>query len=85
MKITDIRTLGELRKNGYKSKSIKDEIRNNLITRLKNNKGVGLCWYVFRPRWRGICRHCGGQNNKPHDEFYAGLDYTRYSIVYFLA
>jgi magnesium chelatase subunit I len=38
MKITDIRTLGELRKNGYKPKSIKDEIRNNLITRLKNNK-----------------------------------------------
>jgi magnesium chelatase subunit I len=32
-----IKTLGELKKSGYKTKSIRDEIRDNLITRLQNN------------------------------------------------
>ena len=38
MNITRIKTLGELKSNGYKSKSIKDEIRDNLITRLQKNE-----------------------------------------------
>lgn len=33
-----IKTLGELKRSGYKSKSIKDEIRDNLISRLQHNQ-----------------------------------------------
>jgi magnesium chelatase subunit I len=33
-----IKTLGELKKSGYKTRSIKDEIRDNLIERLQNNQ-----------------------------------------------
>ena len=33
-----IRTLGELKKNGYHSRSIKDELRENLIAKLKNRE-----------------------------------------------
>ncbi len=33
----DIKTLGELKKSGYQSKSIKDELRDNLIENIKNN------------------------------------------------
>ena len=44
MKIENIKTLGDLKKSGYKSKSIKDELRDNLINNIKNNvvtfKGV---------------------------------------------
>src|SRR5580698_3771705 len=32
---TTIKTLGELKKSGYVSKSIKDEIRHNLIKKIK--------------------------------------------------
>src|SRR5215813_7086185 len=35
MNIHNIKTLGELKKSGYKSKSIKEELRQNLIRRLK--------------------------------------------------
>lgn len=35
MKLPNMKTLGELKKWGYKPKSIKEEIRNNLITKLK--------------------------------------------------
>lgn len=35
-KTEDIKTLGELKKSGYKSKSIKDELRRNLIEKLKS-------------------------------------------------
>jgi magnesium chelatase subunit I len=35
---TGIKTLGELKKSNYKSKSIKDELRDNLINFLKENK-----------------------------------------------
>ncbi|HEV7781699.1 MAG TPA: magnesium chelatase [Chitinophagaceae bacterium] len=35
MKIENIQTLGELRASGYKPKSIKEEIRHNLIAKLK--------------------------------------------------
>ncbi|WP_152286705.1 AAA family ATPase [Flavicella marina] len=35
---TSIKTLGELKKIGYTSKSIKTELRNNLIQNIKNNK-----------------------------------------------
>ena len=38
MNINKIKTLGELKKSGYKSRSIKDEIRDNLIERLKANE-----------------------------------------------
>jgi magnesium chelatase subunit I len=33
---TSIKTLGELRKSGYKSKSIKEELRENLLSRIKS-------------------------------------------------
>jgi magnesium chelatase subunit I len=36
MKIDTIKTLGELKKAGYQSKSIKDELRDNLIENIKN-------------------------------------------------
>lgn len=38
MKINSIKTLGELKQSGYKSKSIKDELRDNLIKFLKEKK-----------------------------------------------
>ncbi len=34
----EINTLGELKKAGFKSKSIKDELRDNLIENIRNNK-----------------------------------------------
>jgi magnesium chelatase subunit I len=37
---TDIKTLGELKKSGYKSISIKEELRKNLINKLKNKETV---------------------------------------------
>jgi magnesium chelatase subunit I len=38
MDSTRIKTLGELKSSGYKSKPIKDEIRDNLIRHLQNNQ-----------------------------------------------
>src|SRR3954467_2848071 len=35
-----IKTLGELKKSGYKFLSIKDELRENLIKKLKNNEEI---------------------------------------------
>ena len=35
MKIDKIKTLGDLKKQGYQSKSIKDELRDNLILKIK--------------------------------------------------
>lgn len=35
-----INTLGDLRKSGYKSKTVKEELRENLIDHLKSNKNV---------------------------------------------
>ena len=40
MNITSIKTLGELKKSGYKSKSIKDELRDNLIDKIKIKETV---------------------------------------------
>ena len=40
MKIETIKTLGELVKSGYKSKSIKDELRDNLREKIKSGKPV---------------------------------------------
>jgi len=37
MDISIIKTLGDLKKSGYKSRSIKDELRENMITALKNH------------------------------------------------
>jgi magnesium chelatase subunit I len=36
---TDIKTLGELKKSGYKSRSVKEELRQNLIVQLKQQEG----------------------------------------------
>lgn len=38
--IQEIKTLGQLKKNGYKSKSIKDELRDNLIAKLKRKEKI---------------------------------------------
>ena len=38
MKIEDIKTLSELKKANYQSKSIKDELRDNLIKNIKAKK-----------------------------------------------
>jgi magnesium chelatase subunit I len=38
MNIETIKTLGALKKAGYKSKSIKNELRDNLIQKIKNNE-----------------------------------------------
>ncbi|MGI9138973.1 MAG: magnesium chelatase, partial [Sediminibacterium sp.] len=35
MKIEKIKTIGDLKKIGYQSKSIKDELRDNLIVKIK--------------------------------------------------
>ena len=40
MNIETIKTLGELKKSGYISKSIKDELRDNLIQKIKNKETV---------------------------------------------
>ncbi len=36
----DIKTLGQLKKQGYKYKSLKEELRSNLIAKIKNNETV---------------------------------------------
>ena len=50
MKIENINTLGALKKSGYVSKTIKDELRNNLREKIKSGKPVfenlGQCWPV---------------------------------------
>src|ERR1700729_129206 len=38
MDITKIKTLGQLKKSGYKNRSVKEEIRENLIRKLKNKE-----------------------------------------------
>ncbi len=38
MNIEKIKTLGDLKKSGYQSRHIKDELRNNLITKLKTKE-----------------------------------------------
>ncbi|AUC80969.1 sigma 54-interacting transcriptional regulator [Lacinutrix sp. Bg11-31] len=38
MDIKNIKTLGDLKNTGYKSKSIKDELRDNLIEKIKNKE-----------------------------------------------
>ena len=47
MNIQNIKTLGELKKSGYKPKSIKEEIRNNLIVKIrdKENPFTGILGY----------------------------------------
>jgi len=40
MNISNINTLGELKKTGYQSKSIKDELRENLITKIMNKEAT---------------------------------------------
>lgn len=38
--MNNIKTLGELKKTGYRPKSVKEEIRNNLIRKLENNNNT---------------------------------------------
>lgn len=38
-KITNIKTLGELKKSAYKSRTVKDELRQNLISQLQKREG----------------------------------------------
>src|SRR3954469_22291805 len=47
MNIEQIKTLGELKRNGYKPQSIKDEIRKNLIEKIrsKQNPFPGILGY----------------------------------------
>src|SRR3954471_24626955 len=47
MNIHNIKTLGELKRSGYKPRSIKEEIRENLITKIKSreNPFVGIIGY----------------------------------------
>ncbi len=47
MSKSTIKTLGELKKSGYQSKSIKDELRDNLIKKIKNKESafVGIHGY----------------------------------------
>ncbi|MEO6539336.1 MAG: magnesium chelatase, partial [Ferruginibacter sp.] len=47
MDSTKIKTLGELKKSGYVSKSIKQEIRENLVTKIKakENPFPGILGY----------------------------------------
>src|SRR3954464_14952415 len=40
MSIPKIKTLGELKKSGYQPKSVKDEIRKNLIGKLQNQEST---------------------------------------------
>src|SRR5712692_4719336 len=40
MDITKVKTLGELKKTGYQNRSVKEEIRGNLITKLKNKEST---------------------------------------------
>jgi magnesium chelatase subunit I len=40
MNLTNIKTYGELKKTGYQSKSIKEELRQNLIEKIKNKQTV---------------------------------------------
>ena len=40
MSINTIKTLGELVKSGYQSKSIKDELRENLISKIMSKETV---------------------------------------------
>ncbi|HEY9533829.1 MAG TPA: sigma 54-interacting transcriptional regulator [Mucilaginibacter sp.] len=42
MNKTDIKTLGQLKQTGYKSESVKDELRRNLITQLKKKEEGGF-------------------------------------------
>src|ERR1700750_864457 len=38
MNIQQIKTLGELKKSGYKPKNVKEELRDNLIRKLRNKE-----------------------------------------------
>ncbi len=40
MKTDKIKTLGDLKKSGYQTKAIKDELRDNLIEKLKSGMPV---------------------------------------------
>ena len=47
MNIDKIKTLGELKKSGYKHRSVKEEVRENLLSKLqkKENSFPGIVGY----------------------------------------
>ena len=45
--LLQIRTLGELKKSGYQPRSVKDELRQNLIAKLRNKEEVFPGIYGF--------------------------------------
>ena len=49
MNIHNIKTLGELKKSGYQPKTIKEEVRQNLIGRIRNkeNSFPGIMGYEY--------------------------------------
>ena len=58
----DVTTFGEIKKLGYKAKTIKDELRENLIRKIKNKETVfqGIHGYentVIRVREGDLSRH----------------------------
>src|SRR5258706_12101414 len=40
MDITKVKTFGDLKKTGYKNRSVKEEIRGNLISKMKNRENT---------------------------------------------
>jgi magnesium chelatase subunit I len=48
MNIDNIKTLGELKKSGYVSKSIKDELRENLIKKIKQKENPFPAFWVMK-------------------------------------
>ena len=54
MNIQSITTLKELKSSGYTSKSIKDELRDNLIQNLKNNINPNSV-VILRINLKGKC------------------------------
>ena len=55
-----IKTLGELKKSGYISKSIKDELRDNLIEKIKSKSYMHIP--VTRLRWYSVSECLYGES-----------------------
>ena len=51
MNITTIQTLGALKESGYQSKSIKDELRGNLINKIKNKETIFTGVHGYENTW----------------------------------
>ena len=51
---------------------------------IKNNKGMGLCGFVFRSDSRCILKYCVGRNRGPNDVIPVSMDCSGHSLLYFL-